>query len=196
MVAACQVPESVLEEMSTPGLVETILNYPLYGDIYAFNTIQQGFDVMSSRFSAFEELFDRKDAGAVLLARYCAMNPSLDESWSSLERGQHMVRIRNVEVLLAQQTIIDNMTDAERCELLIEAVAKRELKEQYGYGFYGEEMSAWVIGRVLQGEDYQPFMQQVAIDEILQSFLAQGSFSTENISCSIFSMAQQFLSEE
>ena len=196
MVAACQLPESVLKEMSTMGLVETVLNYPLYDDIYAFNTIQQGFDVMKAQFNGLQELLSRKDAGTVLLTKYRTMNPALDESWSLLDRGQHMATIRNVEVLLAQQTIIDDMTATECRDLITEVLAKGELKEQYSYGFYGEQMTAWIIGRILQSEDYQPFIQLLAIDEALQSFLTKGSFSSENMLQEIFSLAHQFLSEE
>ena len=107
-----------------------------------------------------------------------------------------MFAISNIEVLLAQQTIIDNMTRAERRELVAEALIKDESKEQYGYGFYSEQMTAWVIGRVLQSEDYQPFMQQLAIDKTLQTFLTLGSFHGENVSQGIFLLARQYLAEE
>lgn len=32
-IEACMVPEDILKEMSTDGLVKTLLNYPLLGDI-------------------------------------------------------------------------------------------------------------------------------------------------------------------
>lgn len=88
------------------------------------------------------------------------------------------------------------MTATERRELITEVLTKGELKEQYGYGFYGKEMAAWIMGRVLQSEDYQPFIQHLLIDETLRSFLTQGSFSNENMLQEIFSLAHQFLSEE
>ena len=37
MLNACQIPETTLNRMSTAGLVETVLNYPLFGDAWAWN---------------------------------------------------------------------------------------------------------------------------------------------------------------
>ena len=34
-VAACQIPESILKNMTTEALVETVMNYPLLVDIFA-----------------------------------------------------------------------------------------------------------------------------------------------------------------
>ena len=51
MLQVCQVPESILQEMSTEGLIETCLNYPLYWEWLAYSNLQQGFETVASRFS-------------------------------------------------------------------------------------------------------------------------------------------------
>ena len=43
MLNACQIPETTLNRMSTAGLVETVLNYPLFGDAWAWDNPQEGF---------------------------------------------------------------------------------------------------------------------------------------------------------
>ena len=39
----CQIPEDILSRMTTSALLETVLDYPLLGDIYAWNSYDQGF---------------------------------------------------------------------------------------------------------------------------------------------------------
>ncbi len=44
MIEACQIPEDILTNMCTHGLIVTCLNYPLLSDILVFNIIQLGYD--------------------------------------------------------------------------------------------------------------------------------------------------------
>jgi hypothetical protein len=60
--AASYVPEDVLKNMTTNALVETVLNYPLLVDIYAFNTPYIGYQAVSSNFYGLTELASRSDA--------------------------------------------------------------------------------------------------------------------------------------
>lgn len=43
MVAACRIADDEIQEMTTDMLVSAYLNYPLLGDMYAYNTIETGF---------------------------------------------------------------------------------------------------------------------------------------------------------
>ena len=60
--AACYVSAEEAEAMTTDALVETVLNYPYLGDIYAFNTISMGIDIVSGRYPALSVLLARTDA--------------------------------------------------------------------------------------------------------------------------------------
>ena len=131
MLEACQVPESVLEEMSTAGLVETVLDYPLYGDMRAYNSPQQGFDAVAGRFNGLEELLKREDAGAELLARYLTLDPAaIDEDWTLSQKGRYVCSIGDVEILLAQDAILSGLTETQHYDLVKEAAAKYQAKQQ------------------------------------------------------------------
>lgn len=41
MLDATQVPDNVLESLSTTALIRTVMDYPLLGDMYLYNTVQQ-----------------------------------------------------------------------------------------------------------------------------------------------------------
>ena len=138
MLKACQIPKSTLKSMSTKGLVETVLEYPLFGDIMAYNSIQQGFEAVASRFNGLSELLNRKDAGTELLAIYSKMNPQdIEENWDNIQKGAYTFSIANVEILLAQNKILDNLNKIQLENLIVEARLKYTAKQQseiYGQG--------------------------------------------------------------
>jgi len=80
MLNACRIPEKVLTQLSTEGLIETMLNYPLLFEIFAFNTPQQGIDAVTAQFNGFQELFTRDDRCARLINKYESMDirPQID----------------------------------------------------------------------------------------------------------------------
>jgi hypothetical protein len=197
MLQACQIPESILKDMSTAGLVETVLNYPLLLDYMAYDSRQYGLDMVVSHFNGLQELFNRKDAGTELLARYRTMDPAaIDNDWTDIEKGSYSFSFQDIEALLAQEPILTNLTEAQRQELLTEAIAKYQAKQQHAevYGQYGQEGTVWLIGRALQQESYPPFEQKIQEDVTLQDFLSSGSFATDSVLNEILSQANQFLS--
>lgn len=61
-IDACRVDEKLLESMTTPALLETVINYPLLANIYAFSTLEEGIKSVSEYFSGLPLLLSRKDA--------------------------------------------------------------------------------------------------------------------------------------
>lgn len=57
--AVCQIPEDLLSTMSTEALLETVKNYPLSVDFYAYNTLEMGYSALKSQFNGIEELEKR-----------------------------------------------------------------------------------------------------------------------------------------
>ena len=150
MVTASQVPLATLQEMSTDTLVETVLRYPLFGDMLAYDSPQKGFEAVAASFDGFIELFNRTDAGAKLLAKYQTMDPAAVSASATLEeQGDYDRQFTFVEALLAHDTIQAKFSDAERNVLVAEALAKFEAKQAQSeiYGHFGRERSALLLGR-------------------------------------------------
>ncbi|MCE3199077.1 hypothetical protein JI735_14460 [Paenibacillus sonchi] len=61
-VNASQIPQTILNKMTTKALVETVLKYPLLANMFAFNTKQEGFNAIYSNFNGLQELTKRTDA--------------------------------------------------------------------------------------------------------------------------------------
>lgn len=68
--ALCQIPESILENMSSEELVDAILNYPYLMDINAYNDYQIGYQSVRQEFNGLQEFEAREDATKVLINKY------------------------------------------------------------------------------------------------------------------------------
>lgn len=191
MLRATQIPAGVLRSMSTAGLIDTVLNYPLYGDMLAFNNIQHGFDRVASRFNGMNALLLRPDAGAALLARYQAMDPTVLESNATLlQQGQYDFSFTAIEMLLAQDQIRKTLTSEQQAALVSETLKKLQAKQQRAeiYGHMGQERTALVLGRVLR-EQAASFEQQIQADVALQEFLNTGTFAPQEVLVAIIATA-------
>ena len=196
MLKACQIPEDILNSMSTSGLVETVLEYPLYGDMRVYNTIQQGFEAVASQFNGLPELLNRKDAGTELLAIYSKMDPlDIEDNWGDVQKGAYTFSIADVEILLAQNRILDNLSRIQLEDLIAEARLKYTAKRQSAiYGPTGQGYSIWLMGKALQRADYLPFERQVDQDAAIRNFLGSGFYATDIVANEIVSNTDQFLS--
>lgn len=115
MIDACQIPLTVLNDMSTASLVETIINYPLINNMFAYDNIQMGFKAVSSEFNGILELYKRDDGGKELIKKYKLMNSK------SLDNRN---KITFIEMLLSQPEIISNLNQSQKKSLLKEVNQK------------------------------------------------------------------------
>lgn len=81
---ACQIPEDILHDMTTDALLKTVLDYPFLNDIYAFNTLEMGYETVKRRFNGLQELESRPDY-LDTLTNYCLQSYSLEEDEKSLK---------------------------------------------------------------------------------------------------------------
>jgi hypothetical protein len=196
MVKACQIPEDTLKKMSTEGLAETVLHYPLLSDVSAFNSVQYGFERVSSQFNGLSELLNREDAGSELSATYRTMDPAaVSGSWTDVEKGAYLFKAQHIETILAQERVLQRLSSVQRNDLLGDCIAKYEGKQRF-FEVYGKaESTVWLMGRILQQAAYAPFTRTILEDPALQSFLNTGSFSSGAVRNEILSQAGRYLAE-
>lgn len=65
-----QLPEEMLERMNTADLLNAVLDYPYFIDIYAFDDIQMGIERLFDNFNGAQELAQRSDAAEALMDKY------------------------------------------------------------------------------------------------------------------------------
>ncbi len=101
MVDICQIPESVLNHMSTAELFQTVLVYPLLSDVYAYDSIDEGIDTIRMTFNGMSELYQREDKADVLLEW---LKENKDWFLSKAETGD---------------TVLDSIKNSPRMNLLL-----------------------------------------------------------------------------
>ncbi len=150
-VQACQIPEDILKKMTTGALLETVLNYPHFGDMWAYDSLQYGFERVAAEFNGLQELLNRKDTGIVILSKYRTMDPgAIDESWTSSEKGGYVMSFTYPEILLAQDSVLANMTESELEELLAVVLEKVVAKGSSLWGGPPEQLTSRLAGKLAQ----------------------------------------------
>ena len=118
-VDACQIPQSVLDTVSTGYLAHLCLDYPFASDIWAFNILQDGVEHYFDDCNGLRELVERPDRFAILTDLYLS-GLAMQDTYASLddllERGDYVTRVALVEVIMGSPRM--NLTDEECVEAL------------------------------------------------------------------------------
>jgi hypothetical protein len=184
---ACQIPDSILKDISTKGLIETVINYPLLMNYVAYNTPQSGVEAIETQFNGLSELLDREDSSKSLFNFYKETNPSKEElTWYNA--GQ----IAFIEALLSQDVINSRFSDDEIYELILETKNRYENKPQ-SEKWSANKYTVWLMGKALQKSEYEPFESEVKNNSTLKSFLDKGFYLDKNMAKIIYDYADDFV---
>ncbi len=174
---AYQMSDNDLQKMQTEELIEVVLDYPRFGDMFTYNEMQMGFDSVARNFNGLNELISRKDAYSKLLHKYESLDPNgFNVDWTPLQKGNHMAEIRFVEMMLAQDTILDKLSSKQINELISEALSKRESRQtSIFYQDSEQRYTALLIGRSLRQIDSTPVASGLESEEAIDDFVIRGS---------------------
>ncbi|MFC4875089.1 hypothetical protein [Negadavirga shengliensis] len=121
----CQIPADLLESMSTAGLIDSWREFPLTLDLFLDNEFQFGMEFHIQNFSGLQELSRRNDAGTELMARYQLMKPACVTTYEDeMMLSSFTLDYVPIELLLAQDIILDKLSPAQKKTLLSEALSK------------------------------------------------------------------------
>lgn len=188
MIDACQVPGAILDEMSTNGLIETCLDYPLLINMLAFTSIQYGTERQMENFNGFGELVQKHDAATLMLARYKFMDATvIPDGDDDITIGSSALMFDRFGMVLSQPVFMAQLTTVEKKELVQEAMAKYEtfLLNHEAFGIFTAKIQALIMARAMQVEGYKPFLNEITKNEHISAFVAdanlQGNYETLNI---------------
>lgn len=118
--------------MNTRDLLETCLKYPLFFDMYAYDNPKIGFDEMSKNFNGFLSLKKRSDAGLIILEEYKRINAESFATFKSEEeKGKFTMHLSAIEILIANDDILNQLKQTHKKEILKEILRKNQRKEEY-----------------------------------------------------------------
>jgi len=190
------IPEKIVKRMSTTNLVETCLNYPELRLIMTRNSLQLGYDYISSIFNGFAELESRPDAGKVLLQVYDNLSPLLINDYlTPLDKGRYSFRITYFELILSQTKILSNLDKIDKIKLLQLATKYYREKESYSndYSLFSLSTSALVMGRFLDVMKDNELTHRKSLDVQLQNFLDNAYPLEKQRMDAIFENAKNYL---
>lgn len=163
-----QIPVSQLKNISTQGLIESVLNNPLYMEIYlSSSTHQRGFDGVRKNFNGLKELLLKKDLAIELINRYIQMNPACKTNdWPSINgKGTSKnYSFSMIELLIAQKEVVTQLINAGLQKEVVNIVldknfVKENTKE---YNIVGFKDSYTLISRIMYYSNYNPFLEGLA----------------------------------
>lgn len=195
MLAVLQIPENILNKMTAEDLVETCLNYPLFLDIWAFHSYQQGIDKAISNFNGFRKLLLYKNAGNELLKKYQKINmDDLEKKKTYNQQGDFILSISKIEALLSIKSIMENLSKSDRKTLLNSLLLKnKEMRNNDQYSRISIEANAYVVTKILFHEDNILFIQKIKEDKNLERFCKIGVGLNKSTLDNIIEIANSFL---
>lgn len=197
MVAACQIPDDILNNMSTEGLIESVLNNPLLGDMYFYNIPQEGFNSFHDNFSSVQVLMQRSDLAEKLLDRYNQMVPSCNENnWPALigPGSDNNYAFSFMEIMIAQNSVLEQVANNQETKSLLQLVLnKYEEKISNDYYIKGLAYSMLICGRMMYLSDYAPFVEEYNNNDHVKGFVGGANICAQNILDIIYTYTNNFL---
>lgn len=174
MIKACQIPEEILKSTPTKELIELCLNYPLLGDIFAYNKIQEGVSRVSEQFNGLNELINRDDCVNFLFDKMKNQNMLKSGVLNTIEIGKEISKQMVVESLLSKVIISANIEKSVKHNISILAVNKLIYKRNNLdiYGINSLKTLVILLGRSLEKINNNiaiPSFNQFIVDENLMN---------------------------
>ncbi|MDR2531398.1 MAG: hypothetical protein LBC82_00955 [Oscillospiraceae bacterium] len=167
--ALCNIPEDVLRNMSTAGLIETCMNYPFFFNFMFFNSPQQGFESIYQAFNGLKELYSRDDVADIILN----LNTSLNLQKLITNEKSHALKFNFIQMLSSQDEILNKMTEKQRSELFqISTNRIVEISEKHS-DVFSVNFVLLLMGRILI-IDNPEFAKIVDEHEQIKSFFETG----------------------
>ena len=173
-IAILQIPESILATLTPEEVVGLCITFPDFGHFTAWNTPQESFNVMLSRYNILRHLLSREGVGKSLIEAYKDTNltgfktlPYSNEYWS--------LKLLYLELLLSQKEILQSLMPEEKLELVKEAAAKIIAKLS-NEAFSGQPDILFpfrIMVNILDIERYPEFME-FANKETVRQFINTG----------------------
>ena len=179
MRAACQVPESILRDLTTEALIQTCLDYPLFLSFTAYDDSLGGMARVISGFNGMQELLTRKDAGSIIIKLYTQLDPrNCDPTWPPLQQGDYTLRLRGLELLIGHNSILSNLSKDQRRQLLALSIDRARAKlDTRTFGFADVESSALLSARLMLKDRFDEFQTALESNKRLGEFVARGRFT-------------------
>jgi len=128
MLEACQIPSTILANLSTEELFLICLKYPLLMNIGAFNFFNDGYAAYETNFNGIRELYQRSNAPSVIYSYYKQLK--LEKNNATLYSNIAFVfRVSVIEYMISASPVISKYSASQRKEVATELLSKLNIKK-------------------------------------------------------------------
>lgn len=127
-IDACQIPNEILDKLSTTELIQAVLDFPFFIDIYAFDTISEGYSCVFSECKALQTLVRRNDKAETIIKYYSSMD--VPKNIKNTSENKKFDDLWKMELLISQDDFCCEMSDEQKVEMLNIAESKLLAKSQ------------------------------------------------------------------
>lgn len=183
MDSVSMIPDNILLNISTEGLIQTCMDYPRMVDFFASDNLnfQYAIEIITSKFNGLQELFDRSDAGPKIHAYYNQLYPECEKNNWSKSLGSPFLYAW-IETIIAQNQILEQYDMEESKMLCSDALQVFQTKRLLDYSIFSQKTSLLISGRVMLINEYAPFVQEYNTNIYLKHFIdhsvLDGQFDT------------------
>jgi len=198
-VEVLQLPVNLLNGLKTKDLLTICLNYPLFPDMWAFNSLQNGFENVKNNFNGLQELFNRTDLVEVMFSHYISLKPEqLQHNLSSLEKIKISFKYSMFEILLSQPELLDRLNNQQKETLLklanLQIIKKQNFKNQFSKTHL--EVNYALLGRIIEKLDNSSVKMKYNKNKNLQHFIKNASNPSHETVSDINEITQNILNKK
>ncbi len=176
MLKVCQIPMSVMQNMSTKALAESCLNYPLFFEYTASNDERWALNVMIENFNGLGELVKREDAMSELIKLYKEL-PLKTETTSKIKADNLPYKVMYLEMLLANSKFIDKAKkkELETLKKILQEKYEEKLQNLNIYSLYNIRKTL-LLGAVVYLKQNSSKSTKSTKDNTIESFIKNFNF--------------------
>jgi hypothetical protein len=170
MVKVCQIPQDVLNAISTKDLIKVCLNYPLFNDYSASNDERKGINLIISQFNGLQELSRRKDMAKELIKAYDNYPVLSHVPKDPASEDYNILRQAFLELILSDSLFL-NQINNDNLELLRKVAVNKyadKLNNSEVYSLYSIKKTMLLIA-VIMGKQNKTEKQDI-INTFIQNY--------------------------
>lgn len=160
-VNACQIPQKNLKSISTEGLLETLLNYPLICDYIFFDNLQNGFNRVKTENNGFAELYNREDVFDVITERYELMSFNCGDIYPPKTGDKPMlveIAFQTFEFFIFQDEFLEKLNANQLYRVFDLVYKKLQDKKEAEVDDYNKLVSMATLGKIMCKSDFLSFV--------------------------------------
>lgn len=188
MRVATQLPEELLNDISTKELVRLVLKYPLLCDMKAYS-IEEGYAHIKEQFNGIQELVSREDAYEELLAAYDSYDipaerildyDSIIKSEEDVDAFNELCSNMETRKLIYDDAEIPNSLNVLEF-MLLDVMVKNEIDAAEFVNVYGEKVEQKSSSEYYAKESPLMLVESIADNEInpLSAYICTPTSSDE-----------------